>query len=53
MVASIESLDARRPELTVTVIVSELEVRHWWQRWLHDDTARRLRRAFSPLPKSS
>jgi len=26
-------------ELTVTVIVPDLAVRHWWQRPLHEDTA--------------
>ena len=51
MVAYIESLHAQRPELTLTVIVPELAVRHWWQRSLHDDTAPRLRRLLRPLPK--
>jgi hypothetical protein len=47
----IESLHAQRPELTLTVIVPELAMRHWWQRRLHDDTASRLRRALEPLSK--
>ena len=51
MVAYIESLHAQRPEPTITVVVPELEVRHWWQRSLHDDTALRLRRALTPLRK--
>jgi len=46
-----ESLQAQRPELTVTVIVPDLAVRHWWQRPLHEDTAARLRHALAPLPK--
>jgi amino acid transporter len=49
-IAYIESLHAARPDLTLTVIVPELVVRHWWQRSLHEHTARRLRRALEPLP---
>jgi hypothetical protein len=51
MLAYIESLHAQRPELTLTVILPGLEVRHWWQRSLHDDAAPRLRRALRPFPK--
>jgi len=51
VVAYIESLHAQRPELTLTVIVPDLAVRHWWQRPLHDDTAARLRHGLAPLPK--
>lgn len=50
-IAYIESLRSQRPDLTLTVIVPEIVVRHWWQRWLHDHTAARLRRALMPLPK--
>jgi hypothetical protein len=50
-VAYVESLRAQRPELTVTVIVPDLAVRHWWQRPVHDDTAARLRHALAPLAK--
>jgi amino acid transporter len=50
-IAYIESLHAQRPELTLTVIVPELALRHWWQRRLHDDDASRLRRALEPLSK--
>ena len=52
LLAYVESLHARSPELTLTVIVPELEVRHWWQRPLHDDTALRLRHALKRLPKT-
>ena len=51
VVAYVESLRAQRPELTVTVIVPDLAVRHWWQRPLHDETALRLRHALAPLAK--
>lgn len=48
-IAYVEALRAQRPDLTLTVVVPELSVRHWWQRRLHDDTATRLRRALEPL----
>ncbi len=50
MVNYIESLHHLRPDLTLTVIVPELVVRHWRQRILHNRTAQRLRRALRPLP---
>ena len=50
-VAYIESLHAQRPDLTLTVIVPDLAVRHWWQRPLHENTAIRLRHALAPLSK--
>ncbi len=51
VVAYIESLHEQQPELTLTVIVPDLAVRHWWQRPLHDDDAARLRLALAPLSK--
>jgi len=51
VVAYVESLRAQRPELTITVIIPDLAVRHWWQRPLHDDTAARLRHALALLSK--
>ena len=51
MINYIESLHRLRPELTLTVILPELVVRHWWQRALHSQIAPRLRRALRPLPK--
>jgi hypothetical protein len=51
VVAYVESLQVQRPELTVTVIVPDLAVRHRWQRPLHEDTAARLRHALAPLQK--
>ena len=47
----IESLHRQRPDLTLTVILPEIVVRHWWHRILHNRTAARLRRALRPLPK--
>jgi amino acid transporter len=51
MVNYIESLHRLGPELTLTVILPEIVVRHWWQRFLHNNTAPRLRRELRPLPK--
>jgi amino acid transporter len=48
-VAYIESVVAERPGLTLTVVVPELAVRHWWQRGLHEHTESRLRRALESL----
>jgi Amino acid permease len=51
MVNYIESLHQLRPDLTLTVILPELVVRHWWHRLLHDRIAPRLRRALRSRPK--
>ncbi len=51
MVNYIESLHRLGPDLTLTVILPEIVVRHWWQRFLHNNTAPRLRRALRSLPK--
>ena len=51
MVNYIESRHRLRPDLTLTVILPEIVVRHWWQRILHNRIAPRLRRALRPLPK--
>ncbi len=51
MVNYIESLHHLRGDLTLTVILPEIVVRHWWHRILHNRTAPRLRRALRPLPK--
>ncbi len=51
MINYIEVLHRQRPDLTLTVILPEIVVRHWWHRILHNSTAPRLRRALRPLPK--
>jgi amino acid transporter len=51
MVNYVESLRRQRAELTLTVILPEIVVRHWWQRTLHNRTAPRLRRALREFPK--
>jgi hypothetical protein len=47
----IESLHRLDTDLTLTVILPEIVVRHWWHRPLHNRTAPRLRRALRPLSK--
>jgi amino acid transporter len=47
----IESLREQRPDLTLTVILPEIIVRHRRHGSLHNQTARRLRRALRPLSK--
>jgi amino acid transporter len=51
MVNYISSLHRQRPDLTLTVILPEIIVRHWRHRILHNQTAARLRHALRPLPK--
>jgi len=51
MVNYIESLHRMRRELTLTVILPEIVVRHRWQRILHNRIAPRLRRALRGIPK--
>jgi len=45
------SLHRQRPDLTLTVILPEIVVRHWWQRLMHNHVAPRLRRTLRGLPK--
>ncbi|MFE3600923.1 APC family permease [Streptomyces sp. NPDC059142] len=51
LISYVESLHRQRPDLTITVIIPEIVVRHWWHRILHSRLAGRLRRALRPLPK--
>jgi hypothetical protein len=50
LVNYIWTLHQERPDLTLTVAVPEIVVRHWWHRILHDRIAWRLRRALRALP---
>jgi amino acid transporter len=51
LVNYIAALHYQRPGLTLTVILPEIVVCHWWHRLLHNQTAPRLRRGLRPLPK--
>jgi K+ potassium transporter len=46
----IEALHGQRPELTLTVVLPELIVKHAWHQPLHNHTSRRLRRALRDQP---
>jgi amino acid transporter len=46
----IDALRGQRSELTLTVVLPELIVKHRWHRPLHNGTARRLRRALRRQP---
>jgi amino acid transporter len=46
----LEALRALRPDVTLTVIMPEVVVKHWWHRPLHGHDTRRLRRAMRTVP---
>jgi amino acid transporter len=46
----LEALHALRPDVTLTVIVPQVVVKHWWHRPLHGHDTRRLRRAVRAIP---
>jgi amino acid transporter len=46
----LEALHALRPDVTLTVVLPEIVVKHWWHRPLHHHDAQRLRRAVRNLP---
>jgi hypothetical protein len=51
LVHYIEALHRQRPDLTLTVVLPEIVVRHMWHRPLHGHSEASLRRALRPLPK--
>jgi hypothetical protein len=51
LVNYISTLHRQRPDLTVTVVLPDIVVRHWWHRILETGMGPRLRRALRPLPK--
>jgi amino acid transporter len=50
LVCYINALRSQRSELTLTVVLPELIVKHRWHQPLHNGTARRLRRALRRQP---
>jgi hypothetical protein len=52
LIEQIRALHRHRPDLTLTVILPELVVRHRWHRPLHNSVSARLARALKPLPKT-
>jgi len=47
----VAALHAARPDVTLTVVVPEIVVRHLWHQFLHTRTELRLRRALRHLPR--
>jgi amino acid transporter len=48
----IKALHSQKPELTITVVMSELVVSRLWQRPLHERSAERIRRAVRSEPNT-
>jgi amino acid transporter len=48
----IRALRSQKPELTITVVMSDLEVPHLWQRPLHERSGERIRRALRSEPNT-
>jgi hypothetical protein len=46
----LQALHALRPDVTLTVVLPEIVVKHWWHRLLHHHDAQRLRRALRDQP---
>ncbi len=46
----IEALHEQKPNTFVTIVLPEFITAHWWERFLHNRTAERLRRAFEKHP---
>jgi amino acid transporter len=46
----LQVLHAQQPDVTLTVVLPEVVVEHWWHRPLHHHDAQRLRRAVRNLP---
>jgi amino acid transporter len=46
----LQVLHAQQPDVTLTVVLPEVVVKHWWHRPLHHHDAQRLRRAVRNLP---
>lgn len=51
LVDYLEAPHRQHPDLTLTVVLPEIVVRHCWHRLLHNQVAPRLRRALRHLPK--
>src|SRR5690606_19085697 len=41
----IDEIDRQRPDDTVTVVLPEFIARHWWEHFLHNQTALRIKAA--------
>ncbi len=52
VLAYIDALDRRRPGSMITVVLPEYLPPHFWQRWLHNQSAARLKKALSSRPNT-
>lgn len=50
LLAYVETVRELHLEETITVILPEFVVAHWWEYFLHNQTALQLKRAFAALP---
>jgi amino acid transporter len=50
LLAYIDTIHERYPDETLTVILPEFVVAHWWEFFLHNQTARRLKTALHSRP---
>jgi amino acid transporter len=50
LTAYVRALHEQRPDLTITIVLSEIVVTSGWHQLLHSNIAARLRRALRPLP---
>jgi amino acid transporter len=51
MLAYVESLRRAEPDVRVTVVLPRIVLRHWWQRFLHNQNALGLRRYLKRRPR--
>jgi len=51
MLAYVESLQRAEPDVRVTVVLPRIVLRHWWERFLHNQDALGLRRHLKKRPR--
>jgi hypothetical protein len=50
LLAYVDALHSQRPNAFVTIVLPEFITAHWWERFLHNRTANRLRQTFERHP---
>lgn len=51
MLAYVESLQGAEPDVGITVVLPRIVLRHWWERFLHNQDALGLRRQLERRPR--
>ena len=51
MLAYVESLQRAEPDVRITVVLPRIVLRHWWERFLHNQDALGLRRQLERRPR--